>query len=210
MAVEQIYPNDTRCDKWNVKNHTERYRFACKFQDGAKKTALDVCCGTGYGADMLREIGYYVDAFDRSPEAIAFAMENYPLVHYRLQDALREWSTFRKREKKYNLITFFEALEHFNKSNGIKILKKIKKHLADNGAVILSIPRDARLKFNPFHLYDWSLDELKKTLTEIFDNVKIKEQDGFTSEISDKVENLTYYIAICFNHKNAKSKRDHR
>lgn len=56
----------------------ERYRFAIECLGTYPKKVVDLGCGMGYGAHMLREAGHTVVGIDKSKEAIAYAKKNYP------------------------------------------------------------------------------------------------------------------------------------
>lgn len=191
--IERIYPNDTRLSKITVENHKERYKFCCEIKDHKQIVAMDICCGTGYGADMLFKAGYRVDAFDRSKKAISYAKKHFKGPKYWVIDANKDW-----KFGNYDLMAFFEALEHFSYKDGKKILKKIKEHLTPIGVAVISVPRDARLDLNYFHKTEYPLEMFKNVLSEIFDDVTILGQDEMTSKISDKdIENQCYFMAVC-------------
>ena len=191
--IERIYPDDKRIGKITVENHRERYQFACSLREHRQVVALDVCCGTGYGADIIYKTGINVDAFDRSSEAIRYAKHHFKGPKYYIINANNDW-----KFGNYDLITSFEALEHFSYEDGRKILKKIKQHLTPIGLAVISVPRNCRLETNYFHKAEYPFEMFKNILEEIFDKVTMYGQDEMTSKISQTdIQNKCYFIAVC-------------
>lgn len=191
--IERIYPDDKRIGHITVENHKERYKFVCGLREHRQIVAMDVCCGTGYGADMMYQIGLSVDAFDRSSEAIQYAKKRYKGPKYWVINANDDW-----RFGNYDIITFFEALEHFSYEDGRKILKKIKQHLTPIGMAVISVPKNCRLEVNYFHKVEYPFEMFKNILEEIFDEVTLYGQDEMTSKISQQdIQNKCYFIAVC-------------
>ena len=193
IEIERIYPDDKRLGHIIVENHKERYKFCCEIRDHKQIVAMDICCGTGYGADMLFKAGYRVDAFDRSSEAVSYAKKHFKGPKFYVINANSEWNF-----GNYDLITFFEALEHFSYDDGKKILKKIKEHLTPIGVFVTSVPKDCRLDLNYFHKVEYPYKMFKNILEEIFDEVTILGQNRETSRISkNDIERQCYFIAVC-------------
>ena len=73
-----------------------------------KGRILDVCCGTGYLADLLSSRGYRVTGIDASAEMIAHARENVPNAAFQIADA----SQFRVLGKFDGAVSTFDSLNH--------------------------------------------------------------------------------------------------
>ena len=78
-----------------------------------------------------------------------------------------------KFKKKFDVIVSLETLEHINKSDGIKWIKKCFKLLKKNGIFICSSPllriRNGRpFITNPHHLHEMKRSELEKVLKKVF------------------------------------------
>lgn len=56
------------------RDHVERYWFAAKRVHGL---VADLGCGVGYGARILADAGLFVNGYDCSAEALAFAQEHW-------------------------------------------------------------------------------------------------------------------------------------
>lgn len=74
--------------------------------DGAR--ILDLCCGTGQGAQGLLQRGYRVDGLDGSEEMIRFARENAPDGNFIVEDV----RTFRPSPVYDGVISLFDSLNH--------------------------------------------------------------------------------------------------
>lgn len=69
------------------RDHVARYEFARSLIPGGS-AVIDVACGVGYGSALLADAGHAVTAYDRSPDAIGYALEHYRRenVTYRTSD----------------------------------------------------------------------------------------------------------------------------
>ena len=192
-AVERIYPDDKRVKPQTIAHHKARYQFATQIQE-AKGRSLDLACGTGYGTEMLRKAGYNAKGIDISPEAYEFARKSYPQCDFLLEDILKP-EIFRNP---YQLITMFEAIEHFPYMEGVKLIERLSNFVLKDGFFILSTPKDTNDKYNTFHKSEWGYATIKNICGSYFENVKIYGQDWDTAEISDdNVRNNDFYIAVC-------------
>jgi len=195
--IERIYPDDKRVKPQTIAHHMARYKLASGIRYVTKGSmSLDLGSGTGYGAEMLRKAGYEACGVEINSRAIMFSRKNYPKVTFihRSLDSLI-WG-----ESKFDVITFFEVIEHLGKSEAMRVLRKASSVLRDRGVFVLSIPRDINSKNNGFHKSNWTFNELKVCLEERFKLVQFLGQDWDTAEFSDRdVETNDFYIAICKN-----------
>jgi SAM-dependent methyltransferase len=89
---------------------------------------LDVCCGTGYLADLLTARGFRVSGFDASPEMIRYARENAPLAEFEVSDA----ASF------HNPLRFDAAVSTFDSLNHLLELDELEKAFRNIAAVLKS------------------------------------------------------------------------
>jgi SAM-dependent methyltransferase len=103
---------------------------------------LDVCCGDGYFSDVFwADTAGSIDAVDRDPAALAAARH----CHWRdniaftcadiVNDPLPDLG--------YDLICFFEAIEHLSAENGRAVVETLGAALADGGHIVGSTPQVA-------------------------------------------------------------------
>jgi ubiquinone/menaquinone biosynthesis C-methylase UbiE len=85
--IPQLWLDQRNVRPETVRHHLNRYRLAAEYVRVGSMT-IDVCCGTGYGTDMLRAAGA-VNAvgIDMSSRAIAVARRAYPKCNFVLGDA---------------------------------------------------------------------------------------------------------------------------
>ena len=147
------------------KNLYKRYRFCNKYIEG--KTILDVPCGTGWGTSLLKK-AKEIYAVDNSPEAIEYAQNNFKRknIHYQLGDM----SSLQFDDHFFDAVICLEGFEHVHKDVGIKFLDEAKRVLKRGGLLIMTVPvlTDGKHSGNPHHLYEPSIEELRKTLSDRF------------------------------------------
>lgn len=201
MAVERINGlNDPRVKPQTIQHHLKRYQFAVK---ATRKYALDFACGSGYGTNMLAEAGYHAIGIDISKETLQKASAKYQHVQFYCGSLTSEkvWSEiYSKWNNKIDLITFFEAIEHFSKTEGQKIVELAFCCLKPNGVFIVSTPRKANKKYNKFHKSEWIYKELELLLKKYFSGVLSYSQTWEDGQIDPKgTENKKedFYIFLC-------------
>lgn len=96
---------------------------------------LDVACGDGfYPLYFYTSIAEKIDAIDVNRHAIQHAKKyhNHPRISYFRQDAIKE----NFPHKKYDIICFDGAFDHFNLDQLKILLPKIKKSLVNDGILV--------------------------------------------------------------------------
>lgn len=152
--------------------HTARYDFAMHYVES--RTVLDVACGTGYGLGVLKNKARYVTGMDINLGAARDARrqcgENVSVL---LGDCL----TLPFANASFDVVTSFETLEHLHDRR--KFLFELRRVLNEDGTLILSTPNANYTKpvngkpQNPFHIFEYSPDELKKEMEPCFAVSKI-------------------------------------
>lgn len=141
---------------------------------------LDVACGIGEFLAAARNIGFDVWGVDISERQIEFAKRLYGLEHV-FATTLDQFAA-RKDIPKFDVITFFEILEHMNDPR--VFFRSVKHILSPNGIIAFSVPNTDRVGMGkeaqekpPNHLFRWNSDSIRKFLTtEGFYPEKIKEE----------------------------------
>lgn len=144
--------------------HLARYLFAAAFCAGRR--VLDIACGSGYGAYILKIMGAAeVIGVDSDAPAIAGARRHYCAegVEFRVADA----TALDLDGAPFDLIVAFETLEHLEDPKGF--LQSVKRHLAPGGLFIISCPNDARsLSVSPSHLRHYTYGEFRDLVGRYF------------------------------------------
>jgi SAM-dependent methyltransferase len=129
---------------------------------------LDIGCGVGNFLAAARDAGFDVTGIEMNQNAVRFAREHYGLRNVSIERP--EEFLAAHRGAKFDVVTFFEVLEHQENPQGL--LEVAKECLNDRGFVALSVPNRNRwqkapdtLDFPPNHLTRWSPRALRNFLT---------------------------------------------
>jgi len=168
--------------------HEFRYRLAAGFIERGD-TVLDAACGTGYGYQVLRDLGSLGDyiGVDRLPkEEVEVPFSRTDLhrtiailvgmgVEY-LDEDLTTWFP----SWDFDVFLGFETIEHLlNYRNYIDIAHQAGKW------VILSTPVVPTLHLNPHHVHDFASGDLQKLFEdEEWEHYQTVQQPSELSEIT--------------------------
>lgn len=178
MATERY---DARIDPEEWKSYFRHY--ADIILPMCRGKVLDLGCGQGW---LTKEIASLpevdsilaVDKFGEQPE------ENKDIRITYVQ------SEIPAKEEEFNFLPNFDTIvstefvEHITQENLEVLLPKIHKWLAPNGLFVGSTPNKLVPTVNPYHLREYTVDELK----ELFDKY------GFTGEYHLPRRDLTVWI----------------
>ncbi|MGH3441175.1 MAG: class I SAM-dependent methyltransferase [Nitriliruptorales bacterium] len=151
-------------ERYWFERHVVAYELAAAKAAGLR--VLDAGCGEGYGAEMLRRAGAErVVAVDLDERVAAHADRAYPEV----AAVVAELSRLPLAPGSIDLVVCFQVVEHV--WDVPALLGSLRRVLAARGELILSTPN--RLTFtpdqdgpaNPFHVREFSPDELRDELT---------------------------------------------
>lgn len=136
-------------------------------QTPGRGSLLDIGCGTGNFLAAARERGYEVSGTELDRNAAGFAREKLGLPQV-FGLTLAEFAQ-RHPEQKFDVVTFFEVLEH--QAEPAAFLRNVKACLKARGYVGLSVPNRERwltgpdvLDYPPNHFLRWSPATLKSFL----------------------------------------------
>jgi len=128
------------------------------------KRVLDVACGEGYGAYLLKMAGAStVDALDVSAEAVTRAQQLFQAegLTYTQADAHRVAEIF--PPKSFDIVTSIETLEHL--SDPVAFLRGLRDVCKDDGLIYLTCPNDhfyyQETESNPYHIRKYTFAEFK-------------------------------------------------
>jgi SAM-dependent methyltransferase len=167
-GAEERLANDPTSELWG--EHRSRYRFAAQFAAG--KQVLDVASGAGFGLQMLRQAGACPIGLDYDAHALSQVRcleSKARLVH---ADATR----LPFHAHSLDLVVSFETIEHVPDARAL--VSEVRRVLKPGGRLVLSTPNRAfgpevRHTQNPFHVREFTADELRDVLRARFDDVKL-------------------------------------
>jgi SAM-dependent methyltransferase len=156
-AVERLSYDDALAKSLSASEHVQRYRWAARACRGL--TVLDLCCGVGYGTQMLREEATAAVGVDRDEgalaEATAAAARAGSDAVFEVGDAHR-WLD-QDLTGRFDAIVCFEGLEHLPDLE--HALDRLAVHARRGVRLLLSVPNSRTFEErNEFHLTDLDYD----------------------------------------------------
>jgi len=136
-------------------------------EDIQAKTLLDVGCGRGRFLNEARRIGYIVTGIDFDRINVEVARRRFGISE--IQSDTLEKFVLKNPRKRFDVITFFEVLEHLPDPR--QFLRTVRSLLNPGGYIALSVPNRERfintigyLDKPPYHLTRWTKKALGNIL----------------------------------------------
>jgi len=156
-VVERLALEVARGETLLACEHRHRYEFAARLCEGRR--VLDLCCGSGYGAEILARHAREVVGVDNDAATIDAARLTFAgtaNISFELADALS--CLRRDLADEFDLLVCFEGLEHLHDLE--RALALLRDHAARGLALIVSVPNSKLFsEQNPFHVTDFGYDE---------------------------------------------------
>ena len=154
-------------------DNRSRYHFCGGYVAG--KRVLDIACGTGYGSQILLEHGAGLAVgSDASPAAVSeAAVERHD--HLCLIQASGTSLPF--ADDSFDVVVSLETIEHIADDAGFA--RELARVVNANGIVIFSTPNALYTRpvngvpANPFHVREYTPDQLRELLEPIFTSVEL-------------------------------------
>jgi SAM-dependent methyltransferase len=138
-------------------------------------TVLDVGCNNGWGSRITAESARKVVGVDVSLNALSEAAN---AGCQRLSFCLVDGQTLPFKDCSFDLVTAFQIIEHIPET--VTFTKELKRVLRRDGTALITTPNatirlDPAMKpWNPFHVREYSHEELNNVLAATFSQVTIK------------------------------------
>ncbi len=137
---------------------------------------LDLFCGDGFFSKYFyATIAGHIDAVDKDPSAIAHAVRHHS--HEKITYVVCDATTQELPHSQYDLIVWFEGIEHLHASEYQSVMHRIKRSLHPQGMIIGSTPLvepEQYGKGNWEHYHEFtSTEELAEFLRQDFSQVDI-------------------------------------
>ncbi len=177
LTAERFVPDQQRGEVIEAE-HLARYVWASQFASG--RTVLDAGCGLGYGTAIMARAGALVaNGLDVDAAAINRAQELFGDVATFGGGDLMNLPLSRDS---FDLVVCFEALEHI--ADPERALDELDRVLQGEGILIASSPnRGVYPEGNPFHLKEYTSEELEETLRNRFKHVRIWRQNVYLASV---------------------------
>lgn len=143
---------------------------------------MEVGCGEGRGIDLIIDRATTYTAIDKIEPVIERLKARFPKGRF-LSGNIPPLSSF--VDNSFDLVLSFQVIEHIE--NDVLFLKEIHRVLKPGGTAMITTPNRPRsLSRNPWHIREYTGDELSLLAKEIFAEVEMKGISG-----NDKV--MRYY-----------------
>jgi len=176
-TVERIVPKDfkSREEYLLYLRHVFVYEV---LRSWLKETdsVLEIGFGEGYGANMISEFTKSVIGLDVNEDAVNFAQEKYGTSNCSFQKY--DGGELPFGDEKFDSVISYQVIEHIDDDRSY--LQQIHRVLKNGGTFYLTTPnRLHRLKpgqepWNPFHVREYSPEQLQELLDGVFPQVTIK------------------------------------
>lgn len=183
-----------------------RYQFAATYVQN--KSVIDVGCGLGQGSLVLANAGArLVLGLDYSIAAVDLARGlKRPNLKFRVGTTIE----LQKLKQKFDSIICLEVLEHIPLDQVSKTIASFAQILKKGGKLVLSTPNGLRPNmyhgelYNPYHVKEYTPNELRKVLSERFNNMRflgITWKNNRYQKIQGKLNaSKLYQLAIFLGH----------
>ncbi|MDO8521811.1 MAG: class I SAM-dependent methyltransferase [bacterium] len=156
--------SERNCDPvWNA---TWNHRKTLSFLASHRGKVLDVGCGIGNFLSLAQAKGWECAGVDFDPDAIEAARKKTGLATLEATDVVSYAKA--QPEKRYDLVTFFDVLEHVDNHN--EFIASVQSILKTDGYVAMSMPYRTHALWlmkgdvPPCHLTCWDMASLKRFL----------------------------------------------
>lgn len=148
--------------------HLAAYDYANTLVAGKK--VMDAGCGEGWGTQRLADSAASVTGVDYSAEAVGACRAKWkkPNLEFRRVDLTEAPDA----ADKFDVVINFQVLEHIDDPR--PFLRGLRSRVADDGVLMLTTP-NILMSFseNPYHLHEYTADELRALLGEFFGSIEI-------------------------------------
>ncbi len=142
---------------------------------------LELGCGEGRGVDLLAPLAEEYTAIDKIHEVIDNLKHKHPEVDFRQG----VFPPLNFEDNTFDSVVSFQVIEHVKKD--VQFLEEIHRVLKPGGVAIITTPNiKMTLSRNPWHIREYTGDQLKEMASNIFKEVEMKGVAG-----NDRV--MTYY-----------------
>lgn len=158
-AQERLNTEDLARPDYLAASHLHRYALAAELCAGLR--VLDLCCGTGYGTELLAGRAASALGVDLDPAAIRQAEAEHAGGGARFEtgDALELLR--RTQPGDHDAIVMFEGLEHLPDHEAV--LEELRRLHEGGTRLVVSVPNSRAFgEENDFHLTDFGYDETRR------------------------------------------------
>lgn len=157
--------------EYDQARHLAAYRYALTLAVGAR--VLDAGCGDGFGTQSIADVAERVVGLDRSREAIEYCRRTWQKPNLTFVEG--DLTVPGILDEQFDLVLNFQVIEHIPESRAGAFLAALKSSLAPGGRLLLTTPNRLRsFSENPYHVREYTAEELRVALSKVFPRVTIR------------------------------------
>ena len=171
-----VYTTEIASDKIASDNpiHQRLLKAYYLAEEYIKGDLLEIGCGEGRGIELLKRHCESFTAIDKIKPVLDELATRFPEVTF-IHDNIPPFNKI--KSDAYDVIVSFQVIEHIK--NDRLYLKEIKRVLKPGGKALITTPNIKKtLSRNPWHIREYTADELTKLASEVFDHVEMKGVGG--------------------------------
>lgn len=139
-----------------------------------KGDLLEIGCGEGRGISLLKDKTNSYTALDKIASVIEQLGKQYPDVKF-IQDNIPPLNKI--EDNSFDIVITFQVIEHIKQDR--QFLEEIKRVLKPGGKALISTPNIKKtLTRNPWHIREYTAEQLTQLASTIFDKVEMKGVGG--------------------------------
>ena len=168
------------------------YEFAIPFISG--KEVLDVGCGLAYGTAEMAKSAKMITGIDYDAETVESNKKRYASIG-NLSFSQGNVPPLPFPDQSFDVVTAFQFIEHIEHRK--EFMKDALRVLKPGGSFLVTTPNAVKsLARNPFHVHEYTFDEMKKEVESMTKNFELKGLNGNTRVNSYYEENSKFVKMI--------------
>lgn len=156
-ALERLTLEDAAAPSLLALTHVHRYQVAAEICAGMR--VLDLCCGSGYGTQILGQTAASVTGVDLHAPSIERARATFnevDSISFEVADALEYLQ--RDLAEHFDAIVLLEGLEHLPDAK--KVIEMLRSHAEAGASMFISIPNEGSFpEDNRFHVTEFEYED---------------------------------------------------
>lgn len=166
-----VYTTEITSDKIPSDNPIHQRLLSAYYhaKEYIKGDLLELGCGEGRGVELLAPLASSYIGIDKIKPIVDELKAKYP--EYQFQDGV--FPPFPFEDNQFDTIVTFQVIEHIKKDE--EFIKEIHRVLKPGGQALITTPNiKMTLSRNPWHIREYTADQLENLCKKYFNNVEMK------------------------------------
>ena len=167
-----VYTTEIASDKLASDNpiHQRLLRAYYLAQPYIKGDVLEIGCGEGRGIELFKDKANSYTGLDKIQAVINDLEKKYPKYSF-IKDNIPPFASL--DDESFDVVVSFQVIEHIKADR--YYLEEIKRVLKPNGVALITTPNIKKtLTRNPWHIREYTSNQLNTLTSAIFPNVEMK------------------------------------